>query len=418
MITLAYPTKVHQISKPRGSVLYYISGYVLSKVWTHKRRRNLSNPEWDDVVTSNHSKCSAAAIERNPELVHMVGVVDQRNDPVNGAGLLYPTLEWFEFVFALENGYYHILSQPVFLGAFLGDLPTEILRVVSGSAVVKERWAKCCPIGGDSKVLDEVFKFVVGKFHNVRMGDFSKSLSANSSLRQSKGELALRQQLKAGTAKDGAGTGVSSSKVQNGGGAEGVVTLAAVKRMTDDELNRFSKDKICEIINTPGGVDHQKGIAKPWRPKPVLLAWLKLKASGADAEPAEIHEVDGAGNENEGPADHGAVSGKPDVADTRTTRGDDGGHEWVDLLPFKDIDINNMLADIAERDESNGASTEDFPYDFCGRPILLEDLVTQVGGSDSTGAVRLGVVVEDELFEDVFLPGGQDEGLFDGDISV
>ncbi|CAN0378812.1 unnamed protein product, partial [Pylaiella littoralis] len=51
------------------------------------------------------------------------------------------------------------------------------------------------------EIIDNIYKFVLQKFHNVRMGDFSRRLSENSTLRLSKGELALRQQLRATSAK-------------------------------------------------------------------------------------------------------------------------------------------------------------------------------------------------------------------------
>ncbi|CAB1116607.1 unnamed protein product [Ectocarpus sp. CCAP 1310/34] len=229
-VALTYPTEIHKISTARGKVLYYIAGWLLSKAWSRKRRHNIPDQEWDFIVQHNHSPSSAGAIERDPILQDMVGEVDARNDPVNGAGLLFPTLAWYEFVFHVENGIYHFLRDPYFLGTYLGDLSAEILRVVTESSEVRRAWAKCCPSAvapppfeAQPEILDDIYKFVLQKFHNVRMGDFARRLSQNSTLRLSKGELALRQNLRATSAK---GEATAKGVAPVGGGIDGTSRLA------------------------------------------------------------------------------------------------------------------------------------------------------------------------------------------------
>ncbi|CAN0013093.1 unnamed protein product [Pylaiella littoralis] len=197
-IAVTYPRTVYKVSPPRRSVLYYISGWLLSKAWTHQRRHNLRQPEWWSMVRHNHSGSNAAAIRLDPVLADLVGLVEARNDTVRGTGLLFPTLAWYEFIFFVVNGFYHIVQDLYFLEAYLGDLPAEILRVVSESAVVKEAWAACCPAAcdlppfeADSSVLDEVFAFAIQKFLRVRLGDYAHRKVSTLSL--SKGEPALRQ---------------------------------------------------------------------------------------------------------------------------------------------------------------------------------------------------------------------------------
>lgn len=70
------------------------------------------------------------AIRCEGELTDVVREVDRRNEPKGGTGLLFPTKVFLEFVLTLESGYYHILSQPFLLGAYRGDFPEEILRVI------------------------------------------------------------------------------------------------------------------------------------------------------------------------------------------------------------------------------------------------------------------------------------------------
>ncbi|CAM9858149.1 unnamed protein product, partial [Pylaiella littoralis] len=277
-VALTYPTTIHKISPARG-----VAGWLLSRVWSHSRRHNIPDQEWDFIVQHNHSPSSAGAIERDPILKDMVGEVDARNDPVNGAGLLFPTLAWYEFVFHAENGIYHFLRNPYFLGAYLGDLPAEILRVVTESSEVRKAWAKCCPAAVDPppfeehpEIIDNIYKFVLQKFHNVRMGDFSRRLSENSTLRLSKGELALRQQLRATSAK-GAATAKGAAPV--GGGTDGTDQLAGgvvagsgtvtsegldvemARKMTKSQLFALTKGTLVDLIKAGGGD------AKVWRKK-------------------------------------------------------------------------------------------------------------------------------------------------------
>lgn len=218
-IHLQYPSTTYQISVPRGQILYYIAGYVASRAWTHQRRHKLS-PDWERVVLHNTFRSSAEAIARQPMLRDFVAVVDQKNDLRLGPGLLYPTLEWVEFMFALERGYFHFLKDPMYLGAFLGDLPAEILRVVSEAEYVKEKWRQCCPPDIDPSALSEMFPFCVGKFHNVRMGDYVRSASENTSLKLSKAALGLRQKLNAQSAAKG-GTKRGAGGGDEEGGADG-----------------------------------------------------------------------------------------------------------------------------------------------------------------------------------------------------
>ncbi|CAB1111669.1 unnamed protein product [Ectocarpus sp. CCAP 1310/34] len=198
-VELSYPSVRYQITQPRGQVLYYVAGWAASKAWTHQRSHNLS-------VSSNTT---------------LAAKVDSKNDMKNGSGLLYPTVEWVEFKYAVERGIFHFLKKPIFLAACLGDLPAEIVKVVSEAEVVKEMWGNCCPPGPpaiDPSVSQEKFIFVVGKILNV-----GKSVRENTSLMFSKAAPALRQQLNARVGPNGgAGAGSGEAKgVPQGDGAAG-----------------------------------------------------------------------------------------------------------------------------------------------------------------------------------------------------
>jgi len=215
-IKLSYPSTQYFISQPRGQVLYYICGWMASRAWTHQRRRNLS-PDWCRIVEHNTDQSSEMARARNPMVGQFVEAVDRKNDLRNGPGLLYPMMQWVEFVFALETGYFHFLKDPMYLEAFLWDFPAEIFKVVSEEEYVKDMWQKCCPPGVDQTVFWECFIFVVEKFHNFRMGEYAKSLTENSSLKFTKASVALRQKLNAHTGSAPAHPRSVEGDVQEGG---------------------------------------------------------------------------------------------------------------------------------------------------------------------------------------------------------
>ncbi|CAN0292901.1 unnamed protein product, partial [Ectocarpus sp. 4 AP-2014] len=45
-IALAYPRKMHLLTKKRSKVLYYIAGYLLSRAWKHMDRAGIEDMEW------------------------------------------------------------------------------------------------------------------------------------------------------------------------------------------------------------------------------------------------------------------------------------------------------------------------------------------------------------------------------------
>ncbi|CAN0332563.1 unnamed protein product, partial [Ectocarpus sp. 4 AP-2014] len=67
-IKLSYPDTKTRVTKPRAKVLYYISGWLLSKVWTHVRRRKIKEREWMSFVDLNKSDSARAAVEKDEEL--------------------------------------------------------------------------------------------------------------------------------------------------------------------------------------------------------------------------------------------------------------------------------------------------------------------------------------------------------------
>ncbi|CAB1105204.1 unnamed protein product [Ectocarpus sp. CCAP 1310/34] len=227
-VELSYPSERYQISRPRGQVLHDIAGWATSKALTHQARHNLSQ-DWVRVVQHNTRRSSREAMFTNVMLRDFVAGVDHKNDLKNGPGRLYPTMDWVEFVYAVERGIFHFLKKLIFLAAGLGGLPAQIFKVVREAEVVKDMWGNCCPPGPpaiDPSVSQEMFLFEVGKILDVRVGDYAKSVTENTSLKFTKAALGLRQQLNAqvntkGRAGGGAGSGGAEGGVQGDGAAGG-----------------------------------------------------------------------------------------------------------------------------------------------------------------------------------------------------
>lgn len=326
MVSLRYPTTKTQVTQARAKVLYFIAGWLLSRVWKHIRKRRLQGTEWMDVVDSNKHADGKSAVQKELILRELVGEVERRNDAVNGAGLLFVTVDFFEFVYSLEVGYFHILSRPQHLGAYLGDLPGEMLRVVGGAPEVQDVWRRCCPEGADPAITHEVFMFILHKWHNCRMGDYTRRVSQVSSLSNHKGAVALRTGLKvvsgkaekrvvsAGVADTGCGGSVGTGGAVGGGAgytsaggrptrakagskSRAPVTLLEATHMTQSELkSSCTKRELVELINqaaaqknmvTRGNMaDLKDGSVQ------ILRSLIGIRVSPADGAPPPVGNAD------------------------------------------------------------------------------------------------------------------------------
>ena len=122
--------------------MYYPAGWLLSRVWQYQIRNGITKGEWTWLVLRNHPKSinSAAALELDPGLKDMTHLVEARNDPVNGAGLLFVRHRFFNILVTVESVYEHVLQNPIMLAACLGDLsdklPDPRYRIEGGAKCV------------------------------------------------------------------------------------------------------------------------------------------------------------------------------------------------------------------------------------------------------------------------------------------
>lgn len=148
--------------------------------------------------------------EVHPDLAGLEFLVEERNVPYKGKGLIFPSAKFYLFVRALEVGYRFAMLHPGLLATYLGDLPAEVKRVVSAAGPVQAAWARCVvlvkdPLLGEAgeegcvTQCDQLFEFLVMKWHKCRFFAFAKELtSLKKNLKNRKAEMALRDKLKAG----------------------------------------------------------------------------------------------------------------------------------------------------------------------------------------------------------------------------
>lgn len=242
-VALEYPDKEVELAPTKRRVLYFISGWILSRILTRVKRHSFMSAKWLDVVNTNVFHSSERAVEFEPELSDLVGEVDSRNDTVNGRGLLYPRMRFFDFVLTLESGYFHILKSPAALGAYLGDLPNEINKVVRESLPVQKAWEKCCPPtlepSAETAVLSDIFDFIMTKWHNVRMGDYTRRLSeVSSTVSAAKADnTALRTTLKV-VSRNSKGSGAGSrSSGERGRGVPSEIAPESVSESAPESVS-------------------------------------------------------------------------------------------------------------------------------------------------------------------------------------
>lgn len=338
MIHLTYPSKEATLSPVRSRVLYYIGGWLMSKVWQYQFRNGIPQGEWMWFVMRNHSKSAAAAVELDPALKGMTDLVEARNDPVNGAGLLFVSLRFYDFLLTVESAYAHVFEHPVFLAAHLGNLSDRLLTLVTESTVVKKAWTACCDFAAGNagfapniKVLEVVRLFVLGKFHNLRMYEYTVRVSdVSSTLGKGKAtQMALRTGLKAGSKKAGSGTGGGAGSGTEGGAADAggqsrsgrgsgkgakkkaqkPETLEEVKGMGEVELKLLKKTWLAELCVKAGAVANQ------WELKQHLVDKLMDKMAAVYAGGGVDQDSTGAGGVAEVAEEGGGSTNIPTPAD-------------------------------------------------------------------------------------------------------
>lgn len=97
--------------------------------------------------------------------------------------------------------------------------------------MVRSAWVDCCrPRAGDgedlnAEVLGQVFEFILRKFHNCRMGDYTRRISRNTDISKDQGSVALRTGLKAASEKTSGGARPQENVGNVGPKGEGNVSV-------------------------------------------------------------------------------------------------------------------------------------------------------------------------------------------------
>lgn len=210
VIQVTYPTHDVELDIHQQRIVFNLGGWLFSAALSHVKRQPSKGPKFLPLVNSHKYISADEFREAHPEFSGLELLVQERNIRYKGKGLIFPSADFYLFVRTLEVGYRHAMLNPELLATYLGDLPSEVMRVVSTAAPVKAAWARCVNLvkdpflgeaGGEGciKECDELFRFLVMKWHNCRFFAFAKELtSLKKNLKSRKAEMALRDKLKAG----------------------------------------------------------------------------------------------------------------------------------------------------------------------------------------------------------------------------
>lgn len=203
LVRVQYPAEQVQLDPDRGQVLYFLAGWLLSSALSHVKRHKAVGITFCPFVNSHKHAGAADFVRAHPELAGLESEVHRRNVPFRGLSLLFADAAFYNFVLTLETGYYDALKKPVLLATYLGDLPTKILEIVSSAKAVKEAFRLCVVsvvtgVGRGLSGYDELFNFFMMKWHNMRMADFTRSLSRLQIIlkKEKKDNRALRDRLR------------------------------------------------------------------------------------------------------------------------------------------------------------------------------------------------------------------------------
>ena len=146
-------------------------------------------------------------------------------------GLFFESAPFFEFAYALKRGYHHALKNSVLLATYLGEMPMEIFHVVSSGPAVKEAWSYCVQIVRGAGVVDgntagkfeDLFNFVLLKWHRCRISEYPKRLSkVSKSQKEAKASSAAKR---------------DELKLTSKGGSRGSVTHVGGKALSEEEMS-------------------------------------------------------------------------------------------------------------------------------------------------------------------------------------
>ena len=147
---VSYPTHNVSLDVHQRRIVYHLAGWMLSRALSRVHRQKSLGPQFLPFVYSHKFASAAAFRKANPDFAGMEFVVEERNVEWQGKGLIFPSLNFYRFVRALEVGYRSVMLNPLLLATFLGDLPSEVLRVVSEAEPVRAAWARCvCMVKDD-----------------------------------------------------------------------------------------------------------------------------------------------------------------------------------------------------------------------------------------------------------------------------
>ena len=216
--------------------MYNLAGWLLSSALSRVQRQRTLGPAFLPFVNSHKHNSGAEFRAAHPAFSGLEIEVEEANVEWEGKGLIFVSAQMYQFTEALEKGYRFALLNPALLATYLGNFSMEVMRVVTTAEPVRLAFARCVKLVVDPRLGDagaagcikecnQLFDFLVMKWHNCRIHAFTRSLtSLRESLKQQKAEMALRDKLKAGVGSE------KQTATKGGGKQPSVRTQAQLDR--------------------------------------------------------------------------------------------------------------------------------------------------------------------------------------------
>lgn len=294
-VSVTYPDRDLQLDKGRAPVLYFMAGWLLSMALSRVQRERRLGPIFCPFVNA-HKHASAHEFRAKEIDARHRGLeveVERRNEVWQGKSLIFPDGSFFDFVLTLETGYHNAFRNPVLLAAFLGDFPLKVREVVCQAAPVVAAWKRCVSHVGardryQAGAFDALFDFFISKWHNMRVGEYTKRLTKIS--RTMRAEKSAAQALRPSLKAKSAGDKPQASEQQAGRTQEQEEEANRLRVEIDDAtFRRLTRNELIKHIKAVGGRGYSGrnktdlqgmlrtlvvGIGRPRSPESLLAAHL------------------------------------------------------------------------------------------------------------------------------------------------
>lgn len=188
-VKAVYPSYPCGLDAHQRRTLYNIMSWLLRSAQTRATRDGRKAPAFLRFVNTHKYDTAEEFRNAHPdeEYKGLEATVEERSVKWEDESLVFPSATFFEFGLAVEAGYRHTMENRALLATYHGDLALEVLEMVCTAEPVRLAWARCAELvtddrgGGEGQgrgtaTFEELFDFVMEKWHNCRMYEYTRGL--------------------------------------------------------------------------------------------------------------------------------------------------------------------------------------------------------------------------------------------------